>query len=126
MFEITVANFIDSAHFLRGYKGKCSNIHGHTWRVEVTLRGEKLNEIGLLADFNDIKKIIKESTDSFDHKLINDLEPFNEINPSSENIAKYFYQMLSDKLSTMGEGVTIVKVLVSESRDTSAVYYEIH
>lgn len=123
MFEITVANYIDSAHLLRGYQGKCANIHGHTWRVEVNLKGEQLNEIGLLVDFHDIKKIIKEVTEAFDHKLINDFEPFDKVNPSSENLAKYFFHEIKKGLSTFGD-VAIVKVLVSESRDTSAVYSE--
>lgn len=82
MFEITVAKYIDSAHLLRGYQGKCANIHGHTWRVEVTLKGEQLNQIGLLVDFHDIKKIIKGVTEAFDHRLINDIEPFDRVNPS--------------------------------------------
>lgn len=123
MFEITVANYIDSAHLLRGYQGKCANIHGHTWRVEVTLKGEQLNEIGLLVDFHDIKKIIKEVTEAFDHKFINDIKPFDRVNPSSENLAKYFFYEIKKGLSAF-DNVAIVKVLVSESRDTSAVYYE--
>lgn len=125
MFEITVANHIDSAHFLRGYQGKCCNIHGHTWRVEVTLRGESLNQLGLLADFNDVKRIVKEATDCFDHRLINDLGPFNEINPSSENLAKFFYESIREALSGVAGEISVVQVKVSESRDTSAVYYEV-
>ena len=124
MFEITVANYIDSAHFLQGYQGKCANIHGHTWRVEVTLKGEQLNEIGLLADFNDVKKIVKDVMEAFDHKLINDIKPFDKLNPSSENLARYFFHEIKERLFSF-KGVSIVKVLASESRDTSAVYYEV-
>lgn len=123
MFEITVASYIDAAHFLRGYQGKCANIHGHSWRIEVTLSGKTLNEIGLLVDFSDIKRIVKEAADLFDHKLINDIEPFDSINPSSENLAKYFFEKIKKSLSIY-RGINVVKVLVSESRDTSAVYYE--
>lgn len=124
MFEITVANHIDSAHSLRGYQGKCANIHGHTWRVEVTLKGENLNGIGLLVDFSEVKKIVREVTEAFDHKLINDIEPFDRVNPSSENLARYVYDEIKKRLSSY-EGVSIVRVLVSESRDTSAAYYEV-
>lgn len=123
MFEIIVASYIDSAHFLRGYQGKCANIHGHTWKIEVTLSGKNLNEIGLLVDFNQIKKIIREAAELFDHKLINDIEPFSNINPSSENLAKYFFEKIKESLSIYSD-IQVVKVLVSESRDTSAVYYE--
>lgn len=123
MFEITVATHIDSAHLLHGYQGKCSNIHGHTWRVEVTLKGAQLNEIGLLIDFNEVKMVIKEVTAAFDHKLINDIEPFDQVNPSSENLAKYFFHEIKNGLSPY-EGVFVVKVLVAESRDTSSVYYD--
>lgn len=123
MFEITVANYIDAAHLLRGYQGKCANIHGHTWRLEVTLKGEQLNEIGLLVDFNDVKSVIKEVTLAFDHKLINEVEPFDRINPSSENLAKYLFQELRKGLSAYRD-IEIVRVMVSESRDTAAIYYE--
>ena len=123
MFEITVATHIDSAHLLRGYQGKCSNIHGHTWRVEVTLKGAHLNEIGLLIDFNEVKMVIKDVTAAYDHKLINDIEPFDQVNPSSENLANYFFDEIKKGLSPY-ENVLVVKVLVAESRDTSAVYYD--
>jgi 6-pyruvoyltetrahydropterin/6-carboxytetrahydropterin synthase len=123
LFELTVANYIDAAHLLRGYQGKCANIHGHTWRVEVTLKGEQLNEIGLLVDFNDVKSLIKEVTLAFDHKLINEVAPFDQVNPSSENLAKYLFHELIKGLSAY-KGIQVVKVMVSESRDTAAVYYE--
>lgn len=123
LFELTVANYIDAAHLLRGYQGKCANIHGHTWRVEVTLKGEQLNEIGLLVDFNDVKSLIKEVTLAFDHKLINEVVPFDQVNPSSENLAKYLFHELIKGLSAY-KGIQVVKVMVSESRDTAAVYYE--
>lgn len=123
MFEINAAVYFDGAHFLRDYQGKCANIHGHTWRVEVTVTGKQLNEQGLLLDFNIVKKIMKDVTDPFDHKLINDIEPFNKLNPSSENLAKHFFYEIKKKLATFAE-INVQKVLVSESRDTSAVYFE--
>lgn len=123
MFEITVANHIDSAHFLRGYQGKCLNVHGHTWRIKVTLKGERLNELGLLVDFSEVKRIIGEVTECFDHKLINEIEPFDRINPSSENLARYVYCRVKEKIASL-QNISVVKVSVSESRDTEAVYYK--
>lgn len=123
MFQLNVAVYIDSAHFLNGYPGKCANIHGHTWKVEAVVRGEKVNDIGLLIDFNEIKTIIIDAVSLFDHKLINDIEPFNRINPSSENMAQFFYFEIKKKLSHY-ENIKLYQVVVSESRDTAAVYFE--
>ena len=123
MFELTVAAYMDSAHFLRGYHGKCAGVHGHSWKVEATVSGERLNGQGLLIDFNDLKKIVQKAIGIFDHKLINDLEPFDKINPTSENLARYLFGEIKDNLALYRE-IKLTRVLVSESRDTSAVYYE--
>jgi 6-pyruvoyltetrahydropterin/6-carboxytetrahydropterin synthase len=76
-----------AAHQLRGYKGKCENLHGHNWRVQVVVNAEKLNEIGLVIDFYELKKTTNEILSSLDHSVLNEIFPFTEINPSSENIA---------------------------------------
>ena len=123
MFELTVAAYMDSAHFLRDYHGKCAGVHGHSWKVEATVSGERLNGQGLLIDFNDLKKIVQKAIGIFDHKLINDLEPFDKINPTSENLARYLFGEIKDNLALYRE-IKLARVLVSESRDTSAVYYE--
>lgn len=123
MFELTVAAYMDSAHFLRGYHGKCAGVHGHSWKVEATVSGERLNSLGLLIDFHDLKKNVQKVIGTFDHKLINDIEPFDKINPTSENLAKHLFWEIKDNLAAY-PGIKLVRVLVSESRDTSAVYYE--
>jgi len=116
MFELAVEDSFDAAHALRGYDGPCENLHGHTWKVKVFLQGDKLNEIGLLEDFKNIKKHLKTILDEFDHTNLNDLALFQKINPSSENLAKIIY----DKMGVSLKGIS--KVTVFESPTTSASY----
>ncbi|MDX1983850.1 MAG: 6-carboxytetrahydropterin synthase QueD [Bryobacteraceae bacterium] len=91
MFEVAVLETFASAHSLRNYKGKCENVHGHNYRVEVTFAGEELDDSGLLVDFVDIKRILRSSIAYLDHQFINEMPPFDVINPSAENMAKYFH-----------------------------------
>lgn len=125
MYEISAFGHFDAAHFLRGYPGKCANIHGHRWKVEITLQGEKLDEMGILIDFMDVKTMLKEVLKVFDHKMINDVPPFDDLNPTAENIARFIYgQMMADKLSNQTENsVRITKVTVWESDNASATYF---
>jgi len=116
MFELTVEDTFDAAHALRGYDGPCENLHGHTWKVKAFLQGDKLNEIGLLEDFKNIKKHLKTILDEFDHTNLNDLTLFQKINPSSENLARIIFEKLKINLSG------ISKVTVFESPTTSATY----
>ncbi len=90
MFEVSVLETFAAGHALRNYKGKCENVHGHNYRVEVTLEGESLDDTGLLVDFADIKRVLRNAIAYLDHRFINDLPPFDIVNPSAENIAKYF------------------------------------
>ncbi len=76
---------------MRNYHGKCENVHGHNYKVRITVAGEQLDEAGLLVDFLEIKRLMGAAIEYLDHRFINDLAPFDEINPSAENIAKYFY-----------------------------------
>ncbi|MGH9860923.1 MAG: 6-carboxytetrahydropterin synthase QueD, partial [Candidatus Acidiferrales bacterium] len=92
MFEITVDETFSAGHALRGYKGKCENVHGHNYKVRVTLAGTELDQVGLLCDFVHVKKVMKDVIASLDHRFLNDLPPFDTVNPSAENIAKYFYE----------------------------------
>lgn len=122
MYILTVEDKFSSAHQLRGYKGKCENIHGHNWKVVVSVRGEKLNNIGLLIDFNDLKSMLKKVTDLLDHKNINEVEPFGELNPSSENIAKFISDKIQSELAVSFSGIAVDSVTVWES-DTSRCTY---
>ena len=98
MYVVSVQAHYDSAHFLRNYKGKCENLHGHRYVVEVALQSEGLNEAGLAYDFVDVKKHLRALADSLDHQNLNDLPPFDEIEPSAENQARFFFDELRERL----------------------------
>ncbi len=125
MFEITVQAGFSSGHFLRNYYGKCENPHGHNYRVLVTLVGETLDDSGLLLDFKLLKQVLKPVIGRIDHQMLNDLEPFTTLNPSAENIAKYFYDQTKEQLSEMTQGRVRVKdCTIWETDTTTATYYE--
>jgi 6-pyruvoyltetrahydropterin/6-carboxytetrahydropterin synthase len=117
MFEVKVISDFSSAHHLNGYQGKCESLHGHNWKVEVVVVGSKTDKIGMLMDFTEMKKALKEVLAALDHKNLNDISPFDKINPTSENIAKYIYEALKFKL------VGIKCVSVWESENSVATYY---
>ena len=125
MFEITVQAGFSSGHYLRDYHGKCENPHGHNYRVLVTLVGEQLDHSGLLLDFKLLKQVLRPTVDYLDHQMINDLEPFTTVNPSAENLAKYFFDSTAKQLGDMTEGRVSVKDCTVYETDTSfARYYE--
>jgi len=120
MFEVSVEQTFAAGHALRNYRGKCENVHGHNYRVLVTIQGPALDSIGLLVDFVEVKKLIHTVVDRLDHQFINDLAPFDQINPSAENMAKYFYDEIS---AGLGEGaVRVGEVKVWETDTASATY----
>src|SRR2546423_8550138 len=98
MFEVTVEDSFAAGHYLRNYKGKCENPHGHNYKVRVTLEGRELDKAGLLLDFKDLKAVMTQTIDRLDHQMINDLEPFTTLNPSAENLARYFYEQTNTQL----------------------------
>jgi len=122
MFEVRVEQAFSSGHALRGYKGKCENVHGHNYRVQVTLAGPKLNEIGLLVDFTELKRVLRGIIANIDHQFLNDLAAFKVVNPSAENLAKYFYDETRRGLSELPEGARITEVIVWETDSSSATY----
>jgi len=125
MFEVTVEAGFSSGHYLRNYRGKCENPHGHNYKVFVTLIGEELDEAGLLLDFKLLKQVMRPVVDYLDHQMINDLEPFTTVNPSAENLARYFYQETEKQLREMTAGRVKVKDCTLYETDTSfARYYE--
>ena len=119
MFEVSVQQTFAAAHALRGYKGKCENLHGHNYRVEVTVAGEKLDHIGLLADFVEIKRAMKVVVDRLDHTNLNETAPFDVRNPSAENIAQYFAIEVQKGLDA---GVRVSAVKVWETDTSLAIY----
>ncbi|AXC15350.1 6-carboxytetrahydropterin synthase [Acidisarcina polymorpha] len=125
MYEVTVEAGFSSGHYLRNYKGKCENPHGHNYKVLVTLQGATLDHAGLLLDFKDLKHVMRPVVDRLDHQMINDLEPFTEINPSAENLARYFFEETNRQLAEMTKGRVRVKDCTVYETDTSfAKYYE--
>jgi 6-pyruvoyltetrahydropterin/6-carboxytetrahydropterin synthase len=125
MYELTVERGFSSGHYLRHYKGKCENPHGHNYKVRITLRGERLDAAGLLLDFRDLKQVMRPVIERLDHQMLNDLEPFTTLNPSAENLAKYFYDETNRQLAEMTSGrVTVKDCTIFETDTTTATYYE--
>jgi 6-pyruvoyltetrahydropterin/6-carboxytetrahydropterin synthase len=125
MFEVTVEETFAAGHYLRNYKGKCENPHGHNYKVLVTLQGSELDKAGLLLDFKDLKQVMRGVVGKLDHQMINDVAPFTEVNPSAENLAKYFYQECNAGLKTVTNGrVSVKAVTMFETHTTNATYYE--
>lgn len=120
MYQIAVERHFDAAHFLRNYGGKCENLHGHSFKVVVRLNATKLNNIGLAYDFTILKRLLNEVLSRFDHTCLNDVPPFNKINPSSENIAATIFAELQPQLSSTS--ATLIAVEVWESPQSQAIY----
>jgi 6-pyruvoyltetrahydropterin/6-carboxytetrahydropterin synthase len=120
MYEIVVTQHFDSAHYLRGYKGKCEKIHGHRYAVTVHLKSLKLNEIGLVYDFTDVKNHLSGILSRLDHILLNEVSPFDQINPSAENIAALIHKELKARLAE--EPVSISAVEVWETPQQGIIY----
>src|ERR1700719_1740628 len=96
MFEVSIEHTFSAGHALRHYKGKCENVHGHNYRVQVVWRGETLDAAGLLADFVDLKRLLRAISEPLDHVFLNDIEPFITLNPSAENIAWYICEKMQE------------------------------
>ena len=122
MFEVSVEETFSSGHALRGYKGKCENAHGHNYRVQVTVEGPQLDSIGLLIDFTELKHVIRNVVQRLDHQFINDLEPFTTVNPSAENMAKYFYDEVTRQLTGLPGGARVTDIVIWETDTASARY----
>lgn len=121
MFTIKVIRNFSAAHFLRNYRGKCENLHGHNWKVEAEVICSGLNRIGIGIDFKLLKAEIDKILKKLDHSLLNNIGPFKKENPSAENIAKYIFEELAEKLKKQAK---IKQVTVWESDNASASYSE--
>lgn len=122
MYELTITSDFAAAHNLRQYEGECENLHGHNWKVEVTVESKGLNKIGLAVDFKVLKRILKDLLEKLDHKYLNKIPPFDKENPSSENLARYIFKQF--KTALKNKGVKPAKVKVWESDNACAAYYE--
>lgn len=124
MWVLRVRDRFSSAHYLRHYEGKCERLHGHNWMVEVEVEGDSLDkETGILVDFKILKGLLDKVLHNLDHRLLNEIEPFTELNPSSEILAKYIYEKLKRELLDY-PNVRLRSVTVWESDSASATYYE--
>ncbi len=118
MFELSIRGDFAAAHFLRGYEGKCKNLHGHTWKVELIITGETLDNIGMVCDFAILKKQLKDFLSELDHVYLNELPYFKEINPTTENLAKYIF----DEFPKKYRPVVLKRVTVWESENAGVSY----
>jgi 6-pyruvoyltetrahydropterin/6-carboxytetrahydropterin synthase len=121
MFEVTIEETFAAGHALRNYRGKCENVHGHNYRCQVTLAGAELDSIGLLVDFVELKRVVHSVLDRMDHQWLNDFPPFDVLNPSAENMAKYIYDQVSEGLKDT-KGVRLGAVKLWETDTASATY----
>ena len=122
MYDVSVDESFAAAHNLRNYKGKCEDLHGHNYKVRVVLAGEKLDTTGLLYDFVHLKQVIRSVINSLDHKYLNELSPFDQLNPSAENIARHIYDETSKQLHKEPNGAAVASITVWESDVTAATY----
>jgi 6-pyruvoyltetrahydropterin/6-carboxytetrahydropterin synthase len=120
MYTVKIITDFSAAHSLRGYPGVCSRVHGHNWKVEVEVSVNKLDKIGMGIDFRDLKKATNDLIEVLDHRNINDIKPFDTVNPTAENISAYFYRGLSEKLN---DERTRVKAVTIWETDRACVRY---
>ncbi len=122
MFALKIVTDFASAHSLRNYPGDCSRLHGHNWQVEVVVESEVLDEVGIAIDFREIKKQTKLVIKRLDHQYLNDIKPFDELNPTAENIAKYFFDEVGKLINN--NHVRVQQVTIWETPRASVTYSE--
>lgn len=120
-YKVSVIRTFSSAHALRGYKGRCEHLHGHNWKIRAALAGTKLDDTGMIADFTDIRAKLDDIIKALDHKYLNEVAPFDTINPTAENIAAFIYKQLQASYSG---AVKVAEVEVWESEGSSATVTE--
>ena len=120
MYQVSIETHFSAAHRLRNYKGLCENLHGHNWKVEATVCSEKLDNAGMVIDFNLLKQKTKAIVDVLDHQYLNEIDPFKETNPSSENVAAYIFSRLS--IALIDDPVKLISVSIWESDKSKATF----
>lgn len=122
MFEVSVDATFAAAHRLRGYQGKCEQLHGHNYRVRLVVAGEQLDEVGLLQDFTALKRVLRGIVDKLDHQYLNELPPFDKMNPSAENLARFIHDETAKQLAGQLGEASLASVTVWETETASATY----
>lgn len=120
MYQVTIETHFSSAHRLRQYDGECERLHGHNWKVEVSVASDELDDLGMVIDFRILKEKTNALMDKFDHRYLNEVYPFTELNPTTENISKYIFDELSKGINK--GSIRISKVAVWESPTCYASY----
>ena len=123
MYELTTIVDFEAAHCIEGYPGKCCRLHGHNWKVEVTVAGSELDNLGMLIDFHVLKKYVNTAIETLDHYYLNEIYPFSSINPTAENIAKYIFKQVVTLIGSK-HGVAVKMVKVWESPHSAIMYQE--
>ena len=121
-YRMKIVTDFAAAHLLRGYPGVCSRLHGHNWKVDVEVSASELDEIGMGIDFRDIKAATNNLIGALDHRNLNDIPPFDEINPTAENIAAFIFKGLSNELNN--ERVKVHAVTIWETERACVTYSE--
>ncbi|MCD6579273.1 6-carboxytetrahydropterin synthase QueD [bacterium] len=121
MYKIKVYDYISGAHFLRNYHGKCENLHGHNWKIEIEFSSNDLDKLGMVMDFKLAKNYLKEIINVLDHKNLNEIEPFDKINPTAENLAKFIFDRINKKAEDKNNYLKSVSVWETE---TNCAVYE--
>ncbi len=119
VYELSVELTFAASHQLRGYEGKCSRLHGHNWKVRLKVQGRELNAVGMLMDFVELKQLLEVAIAPLDHRHLNEIPPFEELNPTSENVARYVSGRIANELP---EGISVAAVSVWENERCSATY----
>lgn len=122
MYEIRIVTTFSAAHSLRNYPGNCKNIHGHNWKIEVVMQSEHLDDLGMSIDFRMLKQETEGLLNTLDHTFLNDHSPFNTINPTAENMARWLYEALSKRVN--GPRAKVSRLSVWENENSSASYFE--
>ena len=120
MYELRIISHLAAAHQLRDFQGQCENLHGHNWKIEVFVTGKEVEENGILIDFKEVKKATERVIQELDHRFLNELEHFKSVNPSSENIARFIFDSLTQSLTD--DRLTVSKVTAWESDSAGASY----
>ena len=122
MFKLIAKKEFSSAHILNGHPGDCKRMHGHNWLVEAKVEGNKINNIGMVIDFKDIKNALGDIIAKLDHKFLNDIDPFKNDNPTAENISKYIYKELSKIINT--DNIKVCEIKLWETNNSAVIYSE--
>ncbi len=122
MYEVSVDETFAAAHNLRDYYGKCEDLHGHNYKVRVILSGKDLDSTGLLYDFVHLKQVLRGVISGLDHKYLNELAPFDKLNPSAENLARHIYEQTAEQLRQTPNSAGITSVTVWETETSAATY----